>query len=328
MEDLYNEMSNASHPIKVVARLTGLSAYVIRIWEQRYSAVKPDRTGTNRRLYSDQQVERLKLLRAVTQAGHNIGLIAQWPTEKLRKQAAESSSMIPLSNRTAPSTPASGDSIIEECVAAMKSLDAKSFEDALKRGAMALGTMGLLQRVVTPLAQMIGELWIDGSITVAHEHLATSVLRTFLLNAARPFGETKHSPRLEVATPAGQLHELGALLVAAVATHLDWQIIYLGASLPATEIAGAARQSRARAVALSLVYPEDDSRMETELKLLRELLPADVAILAGGRAMLAYHATLQQIGAVRTGDLSDLATKLEALRKPAKKISSSKPVAK
>lgn len=321
-------MSNASHPIKVVARLTGLSTYVIRIWEQRYEAVKPERTGTNHRLYSDQQVERLKLLRAVTKAGHNIGLIAQWPTEKLRKQAAESSSMIPLSNRTAPNTPASGDSIIEECVASMKSLDAKSFEDALKRGAMALGTMGLLQRVVAPLAQMIGELWIDGSITVAHEHLATSVLRTFLLNAARPFGETKQSPRLVVATPAGQLHELGALLVAAVATHLDWQIIYLGASLPATEIAGAARQSRARAIALSLVYPEDDARLENELRLLRELLPADVAILTGGRGMPAYQDAIKKIGAVQIGDLSDLAGKLEALRKPAIKISVQKQAAK
>ena len=79
---------------------------------------------------------------------------------------------------------------------------------------------------------------------------------------------------------------------------------------------------------MSVVYPEDDSRLETELKLLRELLPADVAILAGGRAMPAYHDTLKQIGAVPTGDLSDLATKLEALRKPAKKFSSSKPVAK
>jgi len=321
-------MSNASHPIKVVARLTGLSPFVIRIWEQRYGAVKPERTGANRRLYSDQQVERLKLLRAVTQAGHNIGLIAQWPTEMLRKQASESSHVFPFSNRTGPSTPASGDSLAAECVAAMKALDAKAFDDALKHGAMALGTMGLLQRVVAPLAQMIGELWIDGSITVAHEHLATSVLRTFLLNAARPFGENNQSPRLVVATPAGQLHELGALLVAAVATHLDWQITYLGASLPAPEIAGAARQSRARAVALSLVYPEDDSRLETELKLLRELLPADVAILAGGRAMPAYHDTLQHIGAAPTGDLSDLATKLEALRKPAKKSSSSKPPAK
>jgi DNA-binding transcriptional MerR regulator/methylmalonyl-CoA mutase cobalamin-binding subunit len=320
-------MSIASHPIKVVARLTGLSAYVIRIWEQRYGAVKPGRTGTNRRLYSDQQVERLKLLREVTQAGHNIGLIARWPTEKLRKQAAESASTAPRSHRTATVAPPLSDAITAECVAAMKTLDAKAFDDALKRGAMALGTMGLLQRVVSPLTQIIGELWIDGSVTVAHEHLATSVLRTFLLNAARPFGENKHSPRLVVATPAGQLHELGALLVGALATHLDWQIIYLGASLPATEIAGAARQSRARAVALSLVYPEDDSRMETELKLLRELLPAAVAILAGGRAMPAYHDTLHQIGAVPTGDLSDLVAKLEALRKPIKKTPGSKRMA-
>lgn len=321
-------MSSANHPIKVVARVTGLSAYVIRIWEQRYDAVKPDRTGTNRRLYSDQQIERLKLLRAVTQAGHNIGLVVRWPTEKLRKQAAESSRLAPLTKRTALSAPASDDSIIEECVAAMKTLDARGFGDALKRGAMTLGTMGLLQRVVAPLTQKIGALWIDGSITVAHEHLATSVLRTFLLNAARPFGETKNSPRLVVATPAGQIHELGALLVGAVASHLDWQIIYLGASLPAVEIAGAVRQSQARAVALSLVYPEDDSRMETELTLLRELLPADVAILAGGRAMPAYRDTIQKIGAVPTGDLSDLATKLEALRKPFKKNSGSKPAAK
>ena len=321
-------MSTASHPIKVVARLTGLSAYVIRIWEQRYEAVKPDRTGTNRRLYSDEQVERLKLLREVTQAGHNIGLIARWPTEKLRKQAAESSCLVPLSTQTAPSAPVSGETITEECVAAMKLLDAKALDDALKRGAMVLGTMGLLQQVVAPLSRMIGELWIDGSITVAHEHLATSVLRTFLLNAARPFGETRHSPRLVVATPAGQIHELGALLVAAVATQLDWQIIYLGASLPATEIAGAARQSRARAVALSLVYPEDDSRMESELKLLRELLPAEVVILAGGRALPAYHDPLQQIGAVLTEDLSDLATNLEALRKPSRDVSRPKPVAK
>ena len=77
-------MSNAGHPIKAVARLTGLSAYVIRIWEHRYGAVKPERTGTNRRLYSLPQIERLTLLREMSQAGHNIGLIARLPTERLR----------------------------------------------------------------------------------------------------------------------------------------------------------------------------------------------------------------------------------------------------
>lgn len=311
-------MSVAHHPIRVVARLTGLSAYVIRIWEQRYGAVQPERTGTNRRLYSDAQVERLKLLRAATQAGHSIGLVAHWPAAKLRQQAAKSGGPSARSARAAAAATMAMASLVEECVAAMTALDAKGFEDLLQRGGMTLGTMGLLQRVVAPLAQRIGELWMEGSLTVAHEHLATSVLRTFLLNAARPYGETRHSPRLVVATPAGQLHELGALLVAAVAAQLDWQVTYLGASLPGPELAGAVRQCQARALALSLVYPEDDARLEGELKRLRALLPADVRILAGGRAMPAYHDTLVEIGAVPVGDLSDLAAKLEALRKPAK----------
>jgi methanogenic corrinoid protein MtbC1 len=320
-------MSNASYPIKVVARLTGLSPFVIRIWEQRYGAVKPERTGTNRRLYSDQQVERLNLLRQVAQAGHNIGLIAYWPTEKLRQQAAGASIQVQATHPTTVA-PLSHDAITHECVSAMKSFDTRAFGDALKRGETALGTMGLLQRVVAPLSQTIGDLWIDGSITVAQEHLATSVLRTFLLNAATPFAETKHAPRLVVATPAGQLHELGALLVAAVANHLGWQITYLGASLPAAEIAGAARQTQARAVALSLVYPEDDPRLAGELELLRELLPAEVAILTGGRAMSSYSDAVQKINAVPIGDLTDLAAKLEALRKLAKKIPGREPAAK
>lgn len=315
-------MSNTSHPIKVVAQRTGLSAFVIRIWEQRYGAVKPERTDTNRRLYSPQHIERLNLLRAVTQAGHSIGLIAQYPTEKLRQLAAEAASNhIPVNRRLA-GTPPVTDALIEECIAAMKALDLKSMEDALKRGATALGTMGLLQRVVAPLVQQVGELWVNGAITVAHEHLATAVIRAFLWSAAKPYGETKNGPGLLVATPAGQIHELGALLVGAMAANLGWQVTYLGASLPAPEIAGAARQCRARAVALSLVYPEDDSNLAGELTRLRELLPAEVVLLAGGRAMPAYLDTLERIGAVQIGDLADLSIKLADLRKlPAKKSS-------
>ena len=318
-------MSNSSHPIKVVAQRTGLSAFVIRIWEQRYGAVKPERTDTNRRLYSPQHIERLNLLRAVTQAGHSIGLIAQYPTEKLRQLAAEAASNHTPTHRRMAGTPSQTDALnalIDECVAAMKALDAKGLDDALKRGMTTLGTMGLLQRVVAPLAQRVGELWINGTITVAHEHLATSVVRTFLSNAARPFGATPNAPGLVVATPAGQLHELGALLVGAMAANLGWQVTYLGASLPAPEIAGAARQCRARAVALSLVYPEDDSNLPSELTRLRELLPAEVVLLAGGRAMPAYLETLERIGAVPIGDLADLSTKLADLRKPSAKKSS------
>ena len=315
-------MATARLPIKMVSSLTGLTLFVIRIWEQRYRAVTPERTNTNRRIYSEHDVERLNLLRQLTRDGHKIGLIANWPTEKLRQQASEFAPPIPPTNpKTAIrlTTPPSVHSMTQECIAAITAYDAMGLDDTLKRGVTKLGTMGMLQRVVSPLIQRVGELWITGHLTVAHEHLATSVLRMFLLNAAKPFVETKNAPCLVVATPAGQLHELGALLVGAVATQFDWKITYLGVSLPAHEIAGAALQCHARAVALSIVYPEDDSRIENELLLLRERLPIDVPILVGGRAIPAYYNAIQKIGATPIHDLLDLASKLEALRKPAPK---------
>ena len=178
---------------------------------------------------------------------------------------------------------------------------------------------GLLQRVIAPLAQTIGELWRDGSITAAHEHFASAVIRIFLGHAAKPFAGSDSAPVLIVGTPAGQIHELGALLVSAAAANLGWHVTYLGASLPAAEIAGAARQNRARAVALSLVYPEDDPRLEGEISRLRESLPTEVTLLVGGRAMPAYREALDKIGATQIKDLAHFCSTLDELRKPQKK---------
>ena len=181
------------------------------------------------------------------------------------------------------------------------------------------GAQGLLQRVIAPLAQNIGELWRDGSITAAHEHFASAVIRIFLGHAANSFAGSNNAPVLIVTTPAGQIHELGALLAGAAAANLGWHVTYLGANLPAAEIAGAARLNRARAVALSLVYPEDDSRLEQELLRLRELLPPEITLLAGGRAMPAYRDALDTIGALQLKNLDHLCSTLDELRKPAKK---------
>lgn len=313
-------MTDARHPIKMVARLTGLSPYVLRIWEQRYGAVEPQRTATNRRLYSSGDVERLSLLREVTQAGYNIGQVATLPADKLRQLAA-ASGVVPARDHTLPKSgsPPSTNGFFDACVAAVRALDARAFEETLSRAATALGGVGVLQRVVAPMARTIGELWRGGTLTAAHEHFASAALRVWLGNAARPFGAVDAAPTLLVATPAGQVHELGALLVGATAAHLGWQVTYLGASLPAAEIAGAAVQKRARAVALSLVYPEDDPRLPGELTRLREALPAAMTLLVGGRAAPAYREVLDRIGAVSIEDLTQLGLTLDGLRKPSRR---------
>ncbi len=297
---------------------TGLSAHVIRIWEKRYGAVEPERTGTNRRLYSDEQVERLSLLRDITRNGHSISHVAKLPTAKLRALARES----PGSQNASPGADPAGSStnyFLNECLQAVKALDARALDETLKRAETELGAQGLLQRVVAPLAQTLGDLWHDGAITAAHEHFASAVIRIFLGHAARPFAGSDTAPALVVATPAGQIHEMGALLVGAAAANLGWHVTYLGASLPAAEIAGAVRQCRARAVALSIVYPEDDPRMDGELTRLHEALPPEVLLMAGGRAAPAYQDALEKIGATQVKDLSHLAAILNSLRKPARK---------
>jgi DNA-binding transcriptional MerR regulator/methylmalonyl-CoA mutase cobalamin-binding subunit len=311
-------MSEAHQAIKVVARRTGLSAHVIRIWEKRYGAVEPERTGTNRRLYSDEHIERLSLLRDITKGGHSIGHVAKLTTDKLRELANESHGTNGHASRARAAVP-NAPTFLEECVVAVKSLDASVLDETLKRAATELGAQGLLQRVVGPLVQTLGDLWRDGTITAAHEHFASAEIRVFLGHAAKPFGAMNNAPVLVVATPAGQVHELGALLVGAAAANLGWHVTYLGASLPAAEIAGAALQNRARAVALSLVYPEDDPKLESELTLLRDRLPSEITLLVGGRATPAYRDALDKIGAVQMNDLAHIGATLDELRKPRKK---------
>ncbi len=305
-------MSDYQHSIQAVARRTGLSVHVIRVWEKRYGVVAPERTGTNRRLYSDEQIARLTLLRQITQAGQSISSMATLPLERLQQIAAASAPATPSSPTTRPEARVTP--MLQGCLDAVRALDATALASALRQAELALGHQGMLQRVAAPFAQSIGTLWREGVITAAHEHFASAVLRHWLTQSAQAYAASPTAPLLLVATPSGQLHELGALLVAAAAGNLGWRILYLGASLPAAEIAGAARQQHARAVALSLVYPEDDPTLAAELVRLRELLPPATPLLVGGRAMPPQRATLAGIGATSIGDLADLGAALDSIR--------------
>ncbi|HOB98812.1 MAG TPA: MerR family transcriptional regulator [Verrucomicrobiota bacterium] len=308
-------MTEAHHPIHLAARLTGLSTHVIRIWEQRYRAVDPTRTPANHRLYSDGDIERLSLLRDATRAGHNISQVARLSNDKLRALAANTVGLRIEAPGSSAATPAP-EAPLDECLTSVHSLDARALDDTLRRAATALGVQGVLHRLVAPLVQTLGDLWRDGKITAAHEHFATGHIRSFLAGLGKPFGGNEGAPSMVVATPSGQLHEMGALLVGATAANLGWQVTNLGASLPALEIAGAARQKKARVVALSLVYPEDDANLPSELTLLRESLPAQTALLVGGRAMPAYSNVLRQLGAILAEDLAQLGQALDHLRRP------------
>lgn len=300
------------HPIQVAAARSGLSAHVIRVWERRYGAVKPRRGHAQRRLYSDTEIERLALLREATTAGHPISTIAQLNATELDGLLATTHT----AKRAAISRAVdSGSSFRSEALEAVTRLDATALQQSLQRGVVALGHQGFLQVVVAPLADEIGAHWRNGTITAAHEHFFVAAAKMFLGRATEQFAPEAAAPKLICCTPAGQLHELGAFMVAAAATQLGWRVAYLGASLPAAEIAGAAQQNNAAAVALSIIYPGDDPNLPEELLGLRRYLPNETRILVGGRAAPAYAETLALIGAIIVETLGDCCEALDGLRR-------------
>lgn len=296
--------------MNAVCKRTGLSQHVIRVWERRYGAVTPERAENNRRTYTDEDVQRLLLLRQLTEAGHSISSLARLPTVELEAlKGREFGGPAPEENAGPEGK------LVREAILAVKNLDRPALEEALRRGAVGLGAHGLLERVVAPLTDRIGEMWRKGELTAAHEHFASAVIRLFLGTPHRGFAPGSGAPDLLVTTPTGQLHELGAVIVAAAAADAGWHVTYLGSSLPPEEIAAAAAQNRSRAVALSIVYPEDDERLPHELQKLRQLLPPGIAIIAGGRAAPAYSAALEAIGALRPASLQDLYGELNKIRR-------------
>ena len=303
------------HSIGLVSRRTGLKPDVIRAWERRYGAIEPARTPTNRRFYTDEQLERLTLLRKATLAGRQIGQVASLDTEELRALVADDQAAMTRFPRLAPfSADLTAGGHFAACLSAVQSLDSQDLQLELERSSLNLSQPKLLEEVLTPLIQRIGELWENGTLRVAHEHIASEVIHSFLSNLQRTVVPSGTAPTIVVATPSRQLHELGALLVAATAASEGWKVLYLGTDSPSEEIAALALLKGAKAVALSIVYPSDDPFLGSELRKLRHLIGDEILLLAGGRAAHAYSDQLQEISAQLVAEMSDLRKQLRTLR--------------
>ena len=265
------------YPLRAVVRRTGLSADVLRAWERRYGAVRPTRSAGGQRLYSADDVERLVLLQRATAAGNSIGEIA-----RLDRDALDA-----LLDRTerdgAAPTPAAVERLVRDALAAADALDPMALESALKRGALLLGSEVFVDDALPRFLRAVGDRWHRGSLTPAHEHLATQVVRRVLTWLSAAYESQPDSPTIVIATPAEELHELGAMLVAAVAAGEGWKAVYLGPSLPAADIATAAAQVGASVVALSVVHTDGDATVR-ELRAARSLLPASALLVLGGMA--------------------------------------------
>ena len=304
----------ARHPIAVVAERTGLSQDVLRMWERRYGAVEPTRSAGGRRLYSDADVERLRLLDAAVAGGRRVGGIARLPTRELAQLVDEDRAAAPRRAAVEPAPrPEPAPAAVDRALAHVRALDARGLEEQLRRSAAVVGVPAFLEQVAAPLLRRIGEEWHGGRLTIAAEHVASAVIESFVVEAMRAMVASDGAPSVLIATTAGSRHVIAAALAGAAAAVEGWNVLFLGGDLPAGEIAAAAIASGARAVAVSVVYSDDAARLLDELRALRDGLPAGVPLFAGGRAVVPVSRELARSG-IEVGE------NLDALRAALRRI--------
>jgi DNA-binding transcriptional MerR regulator/methylmalonyl-CoA mutase cobalamin-binding subunit len=291
---------SAQYLISTVSKRSGVKSDLVRAWERRYQAVTPTRTAGGHRVYTDQDIARLKLLNQATSNGHSISQIAQFSLDDLKNLLKNEPDVI---TQTVNSfSPLTSDRIhlaedyIEKCYAAVLAFDAKTLESHFENAIVELGSEAFIEHLLTPLLTRIGERWKTGELRPVHEHMTSSVIRslTYILRNNNPC--SADAPRMIVSTPIGQLHELGALLAAIMAELSGWQVTYLGANLPAEEIAAGVKYTNACVLTISLSFATDDHIVPKELRRLKKLIGNNVALIVGGRAAGHFQAVLNEIG--------------------------------
>ena len=283
--------SEARHPIAVVASRTGLSTDLLRVWERRYAAVTPTRLPNGQRLYSDDDIERLRLMSAAVRGGRTIARVASLSNAELARLTAEDS-MNSGDPRAADAADADTNAAIDAAMAQTRALDAPALRDTFRRSTATLGVRAFAELVAGPFMRRVGDEWHAGRLSVGEEHLATAVLHDHLLEIVRGIGPHPQASRVVIATPPGERHVVGAAIAAATMAAAGWHVIYLGADLPVADIAAAARATTADLVALSVVYVEDREQRIADIRALREALPG-VRIVVGGNSAFALEDDLR-----------------------------------
>ena len=294
-----------AHRIHRVAKLTGLSKDVIRVWERRYGIVKPSRSSNRYREYSDEEVALLRFVKAQMEQGATIGGLA-----------AEGHDALIARMRVA--TPVSleeekpHDRLLEDLIGSLDPLDKAGFERKLNGAVAVIPFEEALHRILLPLQRRIGELWHEGRLNVAVEHYVTKLIQQKLFSVMNQLPVNEFGPRVLIACPAGETHEIGAQTVAYLAATKGCQVYYLGPNLPASDLMTFCERIKPDLVLLSLTDTKPETATLQQIKDL-EPLASSWPVIMGGQGARAMEHLLRDTRIELLDDLSALHNRLMIL---------------
>ncbi|GAB2571488.1 MerR family transcriptional regulator [Spirosoma areae] len=217
----------STYSIRDLEQLSGIKAHTLRIWEQRYAILAPQRTDTNIRSYDDRDLRLVLNISLLKDHGYKISEIAKLPAEELSRE------VVKLSDKQL-----NYPDQIQALTLSMIDLDEERFEKIISANSHQFGFENTMINIVYPFLSRIGMLWVTGSIGPAQEHFITSLIRQKIIVAIDGLATNyrTNSKKYMLFLPEGEFHEISLLFANYIIRARANKVIYLGQSLPFPEL--------------------------------------------------------------------------------------------
>ncbi|MBN1379374.1 MAG: MerR family transcriptional regulator [Gammaproteobacteria bacterium] len=283
-----NNEREERYPIRTVSSLTGIQTVTLRAWERRYKLIQPIRTTTGHRLYSREDVEKIRKAAGLLEKGINISHAVQ------------------ILNNPDFSDPANSDLSAtwilfqQQILDATSCFDEKKLEEIYQRALSVYPIATVIRKLIIPVLEALGNKWDKTTSGIACEHFFSVFLRNKLGARFHHRSHNNTGPKLICACLPGEHHEVGLLLFSLAADEANYRQILLGADMPIPHLAEAAIKSSAEAIILS-------GKCTTDLSLITRLIKNLIAstiipVFIGGDVSINFESEMKSAGAIFLGN--------------------------
>ncbi|MEY3047959.1 MAG: hypothetical protein RL424_1281, partial [Pseudomonadota bacterium] len=262
--------------IAAVERDTGLSKDTLRVWERRYGFPNPERDHFGERIYSIDQVDRLRAIRRLMDVGYRPGKIIGLSLEDLQALAESVPQAAPIASEDQAAD-------LDQLMNVLKSHEIEDLRRQLSQRVLRLGLARFVTELVAPLTEKVGDTWARGQLEIYEEHLFTESMQVVLRNAISTIPQPGNRPRVLLTTFPSEPHGMGLLMVEALLALEGCRCFSLGVQTPVWDIVLAAQAQDIDLVVLSFSPVMNPTLVVDGLTELRAKLPKSVEIWAGGR---------------------------------------------
>ena len=269
---------NNTYNISFISNACGVKPHTIRTWEKRYNTFSPDRTEGGQRIYSEDDLTKGRLIVSLLEQGYSISRLAGKSLQDLQALIFDEKIESLQSNKMLTSVG------IKKLLTHLSNFDLSQISSEMVRLRLSIGAKEFIFKVLIPIIQAVGRMYLDGKYSVTQEHIISTIIRYQLSQINLPDSENSTNSII-LATPEGNLHEL-PILIADILCQLNRiSTYYLGASHPAVCLSEAVNELKSKTIVLGVVSSDKwdyEKNIISFLKLMDKNLTLKLKVILGG----------------------------------------------